>query len=158
MTLEEFFKDAGPEEIEKLIQNSRTSERRRAILPLHSDNYAGPQVLLQAIQPESYMLPHNRKIDETIILLQGEISYLGFNENGILTFQKRMGPHRRMITSIPGEIYRSAVSHARDTVVALILQGPHNPEENYRTNVSWAPAEGSAEAPEYLKHLRGLCD
>ncbi|MBA1445008.1 MAG: WbuC family cupin fold metalloprotein [Chromatiales bacterium] len=133
----------------QLIEDSRSSPRLRAHHCFHPSPDASVQRLAMAMQPGTYYRPH-RHADpatwETLLVLQGELAYLTFDDSGVLlsrTELKAGGPVHGV--ELPEGAWHGLVALAPDTVVFEFKEGPFKPvaEENF---AAWAPLEGSAEA------------
>ena len=115
--------------------------------------------LLNAIEPGSYVAPHRHldpNKDETMIALRGRLGVVLFDDAGAVaqTFVLEPGGMACGI-DIPHGVYHSVLGCAPGTVMFESKGGPFRPlvaEEK----APWAPAEGSAEAPDYLRRLQAL--
>ena len=107
--------------IQKVIDSSRISPRKRIILPFHklpSDNL---HRMLNALQPMSYIQPH-RHLDppkaESIIVLKGAILYLVFNNTGdIENFYKLSADSFNTGIDTEPSIYHTFFAIVEDTVL-----------------------------------------
>lgn len=137
---------------------AQAAPRRRKNRNFHPrDDYPGHR-LLNAIEPDSYVMPHRHLDpgkDETILCLRGKLGILVFSPNGVV--------HRSSVlvaggdavgVDIPHGVFHSVVALEPGTVFFEAKAGPYvalSPEEK----APWAPCEGSSEAAEYLATLRG---
>ena len=65
----------------KLIEETiRESPRGRAVNVLHPPEKEGIRILVNAIQPGSYIQPHFHETEEIWVILTGELEALLFNE------------------------------------------------------------------------------
>lgn len=138
------------------IALSRESPRKRIILPLHKSDGDALHRMLNAIQPGSYIRPHSH-IDsgkaESIILLRGSICYLTFSAEGqILTHQVLRAGSAAFGVDTEPEVIHSFYALEADTVIFECKPGPY-----VRTTdkgfASWAPAEGTEEAQQFLQQI-----
>ncbi len=145
--------------IQKAIDSSRISARKRIILPFHklpSDNL---HRMLNAIQPYSYVQPHrhlNPPKAESIIVLKGAIIYVDFNNTGeIENFYQLSSESFNIGIDIEPGIFHTFFAVAEDTVLFEVKPGPYE-QSSDKDFASWAPTEGSENAIEYLKNLYEL--
>ena len=145
--------------IKKAIDASRDSPRKRIILPFHKFPSDNLHRMLNALQPRSYIQPH-RHFDppkaESIVVLKGEIIYIVFNNTGdIESFSALSADSFNIgIDTEPG-IYHTLFATVEDTVVFEVKPGPYE-QISDKDFASWAPAEGSPRATEYLRRLLDL--
>ena len=145
--------------IQKAIDSSRISPRKRIILPFHklpSDNL---HRMLNALQPNSYVQPH-RHLDppkaESIIVLKGTIIYVEFNNTGeIENFYQLSSESFNIGIDIEPGIFHTFFAVADDTVLFEVKPGPYE-QSSDKDFASWAPKEGLESAIEYLKNLYEL--
>jgi cupin fold WbuC family metalloprotein len=145
--------------IQKAIDSSKMSPRKRIILPFHklpSDNL---HRMLNAIQPDSYVQPH-RHLDplkpESIIILKGAIIFVVFNNTGeIENFYQLLSGSSNIGVDIEPGIYHTFFAVVEDTVVFEAKPGPYE-QSSDKDFASWAPMEGSEGAIEYLRNLYQL--
>jgi len=136
-------------ELSELIKKSRTSSRKRAIKVFQSDDYPGPQVGLNVIQPESYIRPHFRYDDESIMWYLGRFSSLMFDAQGKV-IERREISHNQPYLWLPKETFHTLISLEPDSAIWFVVQGPHNPnrfseylpssprdDENYGEYFEW---------------------
>ncbi len=149
----------GVDLMQQAIEASRSSPRKRVILPLHKTPDAPLQRMLNAIQPDSYIQPHRHLYppkQESIIVLQGSLLYLVFGAHGdvqeILTLAA--GTPEFGFDSEAG-IYHTFLALRADTVVFEVKPGPYEPTTD-KDFASWAPGEDSAEVQNYLASLYRL--
>ena len=145
--------------IQNALEGSRTSPRKRMILPFHklpSDNL---HRMLNALQPMSYVQPHrhlNPPKAESIIVLKGAIGYIEFKSTGDITNIYRLSSDSFNIgiDTEPG-IFHTFFATVEDTVLFEVKPGPYE-QGSDKDFASWAPAEGSESSIDYLKNLYEL--
>jgi cupin fold WbuC family metalloprotein len=145
--------------IQKAIDSSRISPRKRIILPFHklpSDNL---HRMLNALQPNSYVQPH-RHLDppkaESIIVLKGAIIFVEFNNTGeIESFCRLSSESFNIGVDIEPGIFHTFFAVVADTVLFEVKPGPYE-QISDKDFASWAPMEGSESAFEYLRNLYEL--
>ncbi|PWN05369.1 WbuC family cupin fold metalloprotein [Rhodohalobacter mucosus] len=140
-------------QMEEGLQASRRSDRLRIILPLHREQDAEVQRLINFLQPGTYIRPHMHPMPhatESIVVLRGKIRFFTFNDSGspqtdrIISFAPFPG-----ITDIEPGIWHSFLVLEKDTVLFECKKGPYDADTD-KVFASWAPAEGSLEAAEWL--------
>ncbi|ATB38825.1 tryptophan synthase subunit beta [Cystobacter fuscus] len=143
--------------VEAATESSRTSPRRRIILPLHKTEDEPLHRMFNVIQPDSYVRPH-RHLEppkaESWVVLRGMLAFFTFEEDGRVRdcLGLEAGGERFGVDLAPG-IFHGLVALARDTVIFEVKSGPYAPA-NDKTFAPWAPAEDSPEAASYLARLR----
>ena len=141
------------EELKKLFQKSRESPRKRAIKMFHDDSYEGPQVCLNVIQPGSYIQPHFRYQDESIIHYIGDVCSLWLDNKGnvinILPITKK-NPY----IFLPKKTFHTIIALEPDSALWMVVQGPHNPK-NFSEFLSGTPTE-KEDYGEYFANLKSV--
>jgi len=148
----------GKIELERLIVLSRESGKGRVPHPIYNENHAGPQALINAIQPGSYMRPHmhpNRP--EIWTPVKGKIILGIFDQNGGPVERFLLSRDETVYTEVPEQTYHFAFAVEPDSVFLNISQGPFNPLDS-KVFPDWAPEEGSARAAEYFERVRRMFD
>ena len=151
---------------EDLLSNATQSERLRAHANIHH-SYEDPcQKLFNAINADSYIPPHRHSLDpkeELLIAVRGLFGLVVFKDSGVVDSATLFGSEKYSEElSIASGVELSA--GAWHTVVALVDQavlfevksGPFNPVVA-KEFATWAPAEGSEQAQEYLSDLKRKC-
>ena len=142
--------------IKKTIDSSRNNPRKRIILPFHKLPSDSLHRMLNALQPTSYVQPH-RHYDppkaESIIVLKGAIIFVEFNNTGgIKNFYQLSSESFNIGIDIEPGIFHTFFAVVEDTVLFEVKPGPYE-QSSDKDFASWAPAEGSENAIEYLKNL-----
>jgi cupin fold WbuC family metalloprotein len=143
--------------VESVTEASRTSPRRRILLPFHKSEAESLHRMLNVIQPDSYVRPH-RHLEppraEAWVVLRGALAFFTFEEDGRVRdcLGLEAGGECFGVDLAPG-IFHGLVALAPDTVIYEVKNGPYAPVDD-KAFPSWAPAEGSPEATNYLHHLR----
>ncbi len=143
--------------LSEVSAEAQAAPRRRKNRNFHpSDDYPGHR-LLNAIEPDSYVMPHRHldpHKDETILCLRGKLGILVFSPNGAV--------HRSSVlvaggetfgVDIPHGVFHSVVALESGTVFFEAKAGPYVPLLE-KEKAPWAPWEGSGEAAAYLTALR----
>ncbi len=144
--------------IDGLLAQATAAPRLRKNLNFHERETHPCQRLLNAIVPGSYVRPHRHVLEnkeEFMMVVRGCLGVILYDAQGNVTGKMKLdetGPVRAV--SIPTGIYHTAVALA-PTVIFEAKGGPyapHLPEEL----ALFAPAEGSPEAPGYLRKMEAL--
>ena len=144
-----------PELLEAGHQASRESPRHRMIMPVQRSQDAKVQRLLNFLQPGTYIRPHRHSCPhatESLCLLDGELEFLVFSEDGEIRERISLTPDNPLIDFEPGLWHGMIVKHA-DTVIFEIKIGPYNPDTD-KEFASWAPEEDSPDVFAYLARIR----
>ena len=145
--------------VEDGLQASRMSRRLRIILPLHREQDAQVQRLINFLQPGTYIQPHLHPLPhatESIVVLRGKIRFFTFNDSGspktdrILSSEPVPG-----VVDIEPRVWHSFLVLERDTILFECKKGPYIAETDKKF-ASWAPGEGSREADEWLAKLNNM--
>ncbi len=146
----------GDDLVQQAIAYSRTSPRRRVILPFHKQAADPLHRMLNAVQPGSYVRPH-RHLDppkaEAWIVLRGSLVFFTFDEIGNVTQSVDLaaGSARFGVDLSPG-VFHTFIAIAPDTVIFETKTGPYT-EATDKAFATWAPAEGDSAAPAYMQRL-----
>lgn len=146
----------GHEIVKKGFSESRTSPRRRILLPIHRNQDARVQRMLNFMQPGSYVRPHKHPLPhatESIVLLMGSIHFFIFDEDGKIVddYLLMAGTVANLIDIEPGT-WHSFIVLEEDTLVFEAKQGPYDAETD-KVFAEWSPAEFSSESETYLNKL-----
>ena len=145
--------------IQTAVDASRNSPRKRITLPLHKSPTANLHRMLNALQPDSYIQPHRHLYPpkaESIIVLKGAIIYAEFSDTGdIETFYRLSSESLNIGVDIEPGIFHTFFAVVEDTVLFEVKPGPYE-QSSDKDYASWAPAEGSESAVEYLGNLYEL--
>jgi cupin fold WbuC family metalloprotein len=151
----------GDEQINDMIRQARSSERRRAIY-----NYHHPterlQRMLNAGMRDTYVAPHvhdhPRKL-ELFVILRGSVAVVAFDKDGNVAdcvVLSDKGPLR--IAEIPAGTWHSFVVLTPSAVVYELVDGRYDPR-THKHFAPWAPEESDTRsALAFLKKLRRQID
>lgn len=140
----------------QLSAEACAAPRKRKNLNIHLTDDFCCHRLFNAIEPGSYVRPHRHldpNKDETFLIVSGTLGVIIFSDDGRIdrtVVLNAGGP--AIAVDIPHGSFHGAVSLAPGTIFFEAKSGPYLPllpEEQ----ASWAPAEGSDEAPGYLATL-----
>ncbi len=142
--------------IQEAIELSRNSPRKRIIYPIHKSDDDRLHRMFNVIQPGSYIQPHRHKKSdksETVLLLQGGICFITFDETGkIKSFKKLIAGSDFFGVDIEPDIIHTFYALEEDTVIFEVKNGPYVKELD-KEFAEWAPEEFCPEAETYLNRL-----
>lgn len=142
-----------------LSDEAAGSPRRRKNRNFHPrDDYPGHR-LLNAIEPDSYVVPHRHldpDKDETILCLRGRLGVLLFSPENRVDRSIELTPAGEVCgIDIPHGVYHSVLALEPGTVFFEAKAGPYVPLADAE-RAPWAPVEGSPATADYLASLAGL--
>lgn len=143
------------------IEAARQSPRRRMNHNLHTGMDAACHRFFNAIEPDSYVMPHRHLAadkDETLLVVRGALVVLRFDDAGTMTdaqvlragdaaFGAPFGAH-----ILPGT-WHGVVALETGTVFFEAKAGPYRPLGADEV-APWAPREGEPGSIDYLRELR----
>lgn len=145
--------------LDEMTAAARLAPRLRKNHNLHATDESACHRLFNAIEPGSYVRPHRHlasEKDETFLLVRGSLGIVTFDGAGKVTqsvlLRAAGGP---VAADIPHGVYHTAVSLESGTIFFEAKAGPYLPLSDLEKG-SFAPEEGSPEAPAYLNRLAGL--
>lgn len=142
-----------------LSEQARRTPRRRQNLNLHADAAANCHRFFNAMEPDSYVVPHRHcdaGKEETMIVLSGRMALLCFDDAGNLSERHLLSPNGPCFgVHVPLNAWHSVVALESGTVFLEAKGGPYVPL-GAADFAPWAPREGSADAAAYLEQLRRL--
>lgn len=112
------------------LETSRTSPRRRCILPIHRTQDAPVQRMLNFLQPGTYVRPHRHPRTgavESIALLKGAIRFRIFEEDGSVKteFDLRAGTPQSVVDIEP-LVWHAFDVLEPDTILFETKMGPYD--------------------------------
>ena len=138
---------------------AKASPRGRKNRNFHHDNEAPGHRLLNAIEPGSYVAPHRHldpTKDETMTVLRGRLGLVIFDDRGAVVRAVVLTPNGPVLgVDLPHGTWHSVLALESGTVFLEAKAGPYRPLVAEECS-SWAPQEGSAEAPAYWQTLAAL--
>ncbi len=142
--------------IQKGMDTSRNSPRKRIIMPIHRKQDAQVQRMLNFLQPGTYIRPHKHPLShatESIIVLKGAIRFFIFDSDGNIEhiFNLNDRPVKNLIDFEPG-IWHSFIVLEKDTILFEVKRGPYDAETD-KVFAQWAPEEFSSEGEKFLNIL-----
>ncbi|MEK6927363.1 MAG: WbuC family cupin fold metalloprotein [Nanoarchaeota archaeon] len=149
--------DISNNDLDALVEKSRTAQRGRVAMPLTDKNYKGFQILYNAIQPASYVQPHRHQAEEVWMPIRGSIALVTFDKQGKLHEKFILSRERTNYHLVNGGIWHSCFALEPDSIFCNISPGPFN--LNQKEFATWAPTEDLRNPKEnkvYLGNLRSL--
>jgi len=129
--------------------------RRRRNYNLHASAADPVQRMLNAFEPGTYIRPHRHRDKwELFVILSGRADVLTFDDDGRLAARAALdATEGTRVIEIAQGAWHSLVSHAPQTVMFEVKQGPYVPTapEDF---ASWAPPEGDAATRECEQWFR----
>ncbi len=142
--------------LNKVIELSDQSPRKRIIQRLHGPDNAPLQRMLNAMQPGSYLRPHRHLYPpkaETFIILSGAVRYIAFDDNGNITQVLDMRPGSDVFgVDIEAGVWHSLIVLKPNSVLFETKNGPYK-QASDKDFAPWAPAEGDPDAGDFLIEL-----
>jgi len=122
--------------IDAKIFDARQSSRKRDVHIFHSGDQDPLQRMLNAIQPGSYITPHRHHIPpkpESIVLLNGILGYVSFNDDGSL-LEKDSAlldiKRDKYGLDILSDVWHTIFALEADTVIFEVKPGPYDSSTN----------------------------
>jgi cupin fold WbuC family metalloprotein len=144
--------------VERKASDAKRSDRKREIHNFHEGDSDPLQRMLNAVQPGSYIRPHrhlNPPKAESIILLQGQLAYVSFSddglpeEGGLVLLDVSRGVYGCDFR--PG-VWHTIFALAPNTVLFEVKPGPYDPAAD-KEFAPWSPPEHTPEAAAFLAEL-----
>lgn len=136
---------------------ARQSARLRINRNIHHSFEHPSQRMLNAMEPDSYAQPHRHPVatkDETFFVLRGSFGLLVFDEIGNITEKAIVRAGGEFVGgNVPAGTFHTMVSLESGSVFCEVKAGPYEAATE-KELATWAPEEGSAEAPLYLVKLK----
>ena len=146
--------------LDDLTGQARVSTRLRQHRNIHQSYQDSCQRLFNAIEPDSYIRPHRHATDpkdELLIAVRGLMLLVTFDDQGAVSNMlhlgiKMLGDEVAVGFEVPASIWHTVIALESGCVLLEIKSGPFDPTQP-KDLAAWAPEEGSAAAPDYLKSL-----
>lgn len=145
--------------LETAIAASRTSDRRRMILPLHKSADESFHRMFNALQPETYIPPHRHAAPpkpESILVVRGAVCFLAFDDQGQVTTLVDLAAGTPTFgVDVAAGVFHTFFILEPDTVVFEAKPGPYSAVDD-KDFAAWAPRETDPERARYLNELKAL--
>lgn len=142
--------------IEDGLNASRESERLRIILPIHREQDARVQRMINFLQPGTYIRPHKHPLEhaiESLVLVQGSIRFYTFDEDGnVLTKNKIQSKPLPGVVDIEPKVWHSFIVLEANTILFECKKGPYDAKTD-KVFAEWSPDEGSKDVEEWMNRF-----
>jgi cupin fold WbuC family metalloprotein len=132
------------EDIEQGLEASRSSPRKRFILPIHRTQDAPVQRMMNFLQPGTYIRPHKHPRPgaiETIVVLTGLIHVFIYSDQGEVIHEcKLKSGTPTCLIDIEDNVWHSFEVLAPDTIIFECKMGPYDTELD-KTFAPWSAPE-----------------
>jgi len=133
--------------ISSLIDQARTSGRKRKNLNFHTRSSDPLQRMLHAMEPETYVQPHkheNPDKREAFVILRGRVAAIAYTPAGKISAWIVLDPSVESFgVEFGAGVWHSLIALETGSVVFEIKDGPWNPADD-KFFAGWAPKEGDA--------------
>jgi len=117
-------------DIERGLEASKNSPRKRFILPIHRTQDALVQRMLNFLQPGTYIRPHKHPRPgaiETIVVLSGHIRFFTYSEKGDVLMQCDLeSGTSNCLIDIEDNVWHSFEVLSPDTLIIECKMGPYD--------------------------------
>ena len=142
--------------IEKGLNASRGSSRKRMILPVHRRQDAEVQRLINFLQPGTYIRPHKHPLahaTESIVMLKGSLRFFTVDDAGKVIRDQTMkaAPIPGVMDIEPG-VWHSFLVLEADTILFECKKGPYNAKTD-KIFADWSPEEGDGNTKNWMEKL-----
>jgi cupin fold WbuC family metalloprotein len=145
--------------LREVAAEAAASPRRRKNRNFHRANEDQAHRLLNALEPDSYVVPHRHLDpgkDEAIVALRGRFGLVLFNPDGSVQSSAVLAPGAEVVgVDIPHGTFHTVLALAPGSVFFEAKAGPYAVLTEAE-RAPWAPAEGTPEGASYLENLRRL--
>ncbi|MFA6189467.1 MAG: WbuC family cupin fold metalloprotein [Sulfuricurvum sp.] len=135
------------DDMQNLITLAKKNTRERVRFCSHSSADEIVHEMFIVHPKDAYVRPHKHiNKSESMIVLEGEVDYIIFDEYGNISDIESMGDYKSgktFYTRINSEEYHSLVIHSEWLVFLEITKGPFNKEETLFA--PWSPIESESE-------------
>lgn len=142
--------------IDKVVEQARTSSRRRMNYNFHTELSDPVQRLLNALEPWTYIRPHKHTLkEESFVLLRGTVLAVSFNDDGTIRDHAVLSTKTGILgIEFEENCFHMLTSLETGSAVFEIKEGPFVPHSE-GSSASWAPQEGTPEAKGFLEKVFG---
>lgn len=145
--------------LKKLSMEAVALPRRRKNHNFHENNEAQAHRLLNAIEPNSYVMPHKHNDPnkgETIICLSGKLGLIIFDSIGNVEQKLTLEADSETVgVDIPYDTFHTVLALKNGTVFFEAKAGPFVPLKA-EEQAPWAPVEGDDLVANYLATLYAM--
>jgi cupin fold WbuC family metalloprotein len=146
--------------VERIRTAAASAELGRARLCAHESPEDRVHEMLVVQSAASYVRPHrHRNKSESLLLLEGELDALFFDDRGAVSERRRMRPYAAggpFYYRIPPLVWHAIVIVSPFIVMHEVTQGPLRREDS--EFAAWSPDAADVDAvAAYVETLRALC-
>lgn len=137
-----------------MLEQAADLPRQRNHLLIHDGLEDPIQRLFIGLRQGTYIRPHRHsQVGETGLVVRGLCDVLIFDDAGTVRERRQLGPEGESlaIDLKPGE-WHSLVVRSAEALFFEFKAGPIDPT-TFSEFANWAPEEGTADVPEFLKRL-----
>lgn len=157
---EVFVADGAPVQVDRdsvqfLVRGAGASARQRIRLCAHRGTEDRLHEMFIAFTDAGYLRPSLHLKDEALHVLEGQGTYLFFDDHGAITRAVPLGPYgsrRSFYCRIPQGVYHALVVESPVMLIHEITSGPFQREDT--VFAPWAPDESDQGARAYASWLR----
>ena len=124
------------------------------ILPIHREQGAKVQRMINFLQPGTYIRPHKHPLDhasESLVIIQGSIRFYTFDEDGsFMTIHKVNSKPLPGVVDIEPQVWHSFIVLEKDTILFECKKGPYDAETD-KVFADWSPEEGSDKVKPWME-------
>jgi len=145
--------------LDELNVAAAAAPRRRKNLNVHYSELSPCNRLYNAGEPDTYIQPHchaDPAKDETMLMIRGVMGVVFFDAHGNVTQTARLeAGGANVAVTIPAGQFHTSVMLAPGSMIFEAKAGPYAALLPHEKG-TWAPAEGTPEAPAFLAKLKKL--
>lgn len=144
------------EMLTSLVEQARSSARKRKNLNFHSVSADPMHRMLHAMEPGTYVQPHkheNPDKREAFIILKGRVAAVQYTASGEVSDHMILDRDTGDFgVEIAPRTWHNLIALESGTVVYEVKDGPWDPADD-KFFAPWAPKEGEKGCGEYLKKI-----
>ena len=153
--------DVSYKTIRDLVEISKTTSRGRVRLCAHETVNESVHEMFIVHPKGAYIPPHKHlEKSESILVLDGEVEYFTFSDDGVVNQRISMGDYRSgksFFFRLQKPIFHSMLILSETLTFLEITKGPFNPNDT--VEAGWAPNKNSdPQVSLFLKNLSRLCE
>lgn len=136
---------------EELLADAAGIARLRAHRNLHQQFSDPVQRTCIALKTGTFIRSHlhpQKNKWELLVVLQGALSALIFDENGVVLERADLASGEMI--EIKANTWHTIFPRDGDAVILDVKEGPYRPDDSVKF-AAWAPVEGSSSVPEFLR-------
>ena len=150
------IKYINTEVLDSLTQAAQKSPRLRMNQNLHPTHEAPVQRLAIAMEMGTYVRPHRHLQSwEVLLPLRGSFSIVIFDDEGKELDRFVLGESGLRVVELPAGTWHSVAAREPNSIIFEVKEGPYLPI-SAADSATWAPADGTAEAAEFVNYVAGL--